>query len=94
MQLFNSTSGNPIRRFLDTLAARWQHEKKIQTGIRELAQLDDRSLADLGIHRCDIEAVIRRHSPFDQPRPQMTLVPAKAPAARRQETEEDLPKAA
>jgi len=38
---------------------RW---KEYNTTVYELNRLSDRDLNDLGIHRCDIEFVARKHS--------------------------------
>lgn len=38
---------------------RW---KEYRTTVYELNRLTDRDLTDLGIHRCDIEFIARKHS--------------------------------
>ncbi len=41
---------------LRTTLARWRHHRQAE---RELMSLTDRELADLGVSRCDIPAVVR-----------------------------------
>ena len=38
-------------------------ERLLRSAIRELHQLDDRTLADIGISRCEIESAVRRGRP-------------------------------
>jgi uncharacterized protein YjiS (DUF1127 family) len=47
----------PTLASLKALVARWQ---AYRLTIQELAQLSDRELDDIGLHRCDIPAVARR----------------------------------
>ena len=45
---------------LRTNLARWRHYRRAE---REMMSLTDRELADLGVARCDIPAVVRgRHT--------------------------------
>jgi uncharacterized protein YjiS (DUF1127 family) len=46
------------------LAARFSAWRRYRVSVRELSQLSDRELKDLGLNRCDIEAVARRSAGF------------------------------
>lgn len=42
--------------------SRWlERQAKIRTTVRELSQLTDRDLSDIGIHRSNIRDVVRNH---------------------------------
>lgn len=48
-----------LTRPLRSLWAGRQAERRIRRQIRELQQCDDRTLRDIGVFRCEIEAVVR-----------------------------------
>ena len=45
-----------------TVSRAFKRWKEYRTTVYELGRLTDRDLNDLGIHRCDIEFVARKHS--------------------------------
>jgi len=45
-----------------TVSRAFKRWKEYNTTVYELNRLTDRDLNDLGIHRCDIEFVARKHS--------------------------------
>ena len=45
-----------------TVSRAFKRWKEYRTTVYELGRLTDRDLIDLGIHRCDIEFVARKHS--------------------------------
>lgn len=76
---------------LTDLARRWRDGRRVRAATRELAMLTDRELADLGIHRTEIDLVIRGQGRFAKPQAEVTELPA---AAAVVEHPRDLPKAA
>ena len=48
-----------LGRWATRLARNLAHERLLHSAIRELHQLDDRTLADIGITRCGIEYAVR-----------------------------------
>src|SRR5262245_29359378 len=51
------------------LARNLADERLVRNAIRELHQLDDRALADIGITRCGIESAVRHGRPQAQQNP-------------------------
>jgi uncharacterized protein YjiS (DUF1127 family) len=49
----------PEASLLDRLAAAWNNYWRTQRTRHELESLTDRELADIGLHRADIDTVIR-----------------------------------
>ena len=45
---------------LKTLAEKFAAWRRYRLGVRELSQLNDHELSDIGLHRCDIETAARR----------------------------------
>ena len=55
----NTDTFNGIRRFLANWAAWAEERRAYREAVFELGALTDRNLADIGIARCDIQAVAR-----------------------------------
>ena len=47
---------------ISTVTRAFKRWKEYRTTVYELNRLTDRDLTDLGIHRCDIEYIARKHS--------------------------------
>lgn len=48
--------------FLSKLIRLYYTWRRYHANLRELASLDDRTLADIGLSRCDIDAVARSNA--------------------------------
>ncbi len=48
--------------FLSKLIRFFHTWRRYRVGLRELAALDDRTLADIGLRRCDIESIARANA--------------------------------
>jgi uncharacterized protein YjiS (DUF1127 family) len=45
---------------LKTLTQKFNAWRRYREGVRELSQLNDHELSDIGLHRCDIESAARQ----------------------------------
>ena len=52
---------NKLKHITFEIARKIQQSNRYRNTVRELSALTDRDLADLGIARCDIENVARKH---------------------------------
>lgn len=63
--------GDPMRRFLQTMAEtarRYAERRRARRAIRMLRALDDRTLKDIGVARCEIPYVALNSGPIDADR--------------------------
>lgn len=47
---------------ISTIKSNLRRWARVRTTIRELSQLSDRDLSDLGISRCDIRFIAKKHA--------------------------------